>query len=216
MAEEYNIAEGNDSRERILSAARDRFFAYGFSKVTMDELASDLGMSKKTMYRLFPSKDDLLDKVMAWHTASMQRHIAEIVDSGDDFIAKFVTLWTSMGRMLSRLSEHFRDDIRRCRPDIWRRVEEFRRKVILASFSRMIEEGVQRGLVRKDVHKDVIVLIYLSALQGIITPTVLAQSSFSIDEAFSSIMRVYLDGILTDEARAELHRTLTAHEKGLL
>ena len=52
-------------RDRILEKARDMFFKLGFSKVTMDEIAFELGMSKKTLYRYFKTKKNLYTK-LSW------------------------------------------------------------------------------------------------------------------------------------------------------
>jgi AcrR family transcriptional regulator len=57
----------DDVKKRIMLEARSLFFRYGFSKVTMDETAEALGMSKKTLYRYFPSKEDLLQEVTNEH-----------------------------------------------------------------------------------------------------------------------------------------------------
>ena len=58
-----NVVNEEETKERIVQRARDEFFAHGFSKVTMDELCDELGISKKTMYEHFNSKDELLDAV---------------------------------------------------------------------------------------------------------------------------------------------------------
>ena len=59
-------AESNPSvRQRIVDAARGHFFSHGFRSVTMDDLAEELGISKKTLYAHFPGKFDLLEAVLA-------------------------------------------------------------------------------------------------------------------------------------------------------
>ena len=55
--------EDDAALKRITTAARQHFFAHGFRGVTMDDLARELGMSKKTVYASFPSKADLLRAV---------------------------------------------------------------------------------------------------------------------------------------------------------
>src|SRR3954471_21859596 len=62
-----NVHTENEVRNRILTEARGLFFRYGFSRVTMDEAAETLGMSKKTLYRHFPSKEDLLEAATTDH-----------------------------------------------------------------------------------------------------------------------------------------------------
>jgi AcrR family transcriptional regulator len=53
------------NRQRIIDAARAHFFSHGFRSVTMDDLAVELGISKKTLYAYFPGKFDLLEAVLA-------------------------------------------------------------------------------------------------------------------------------------------------------
>lgn len=197
------------TKERIIEAARDTFLAKGFSKVTMDELVQQLGISKKTMYQHFRSKDELLDAAVEWQMMEVGSNIRGITQSSDDFVTKLYNLWKFIGQFMCHVSSQFRDDIRRFRPDIWKRIEEMRRKMILGNFSKMIDEGIRLGLVRNDVSKDAMVLMYLSAVQGVVNPETLAQYPFSIEDAFRTIMRIYLDGILTESARKHFHTKIS-------
>ncbi len=198
-----------DIQQRIIEHARDRFFASGFSKVTMDELSADLGISKKTMYQFFPSKNDLIDRVIALQMAEMAGLINASMKNPESFIDKLYATWLVIGRMACRISKSILDDMRRYRPDLWKRIDEMRKKVIVENFTRLIDEGIGRGLVRSDVNKQVVVLMYLSSIQGVVNPELLAENSFSAEEALKTILIVYLDGILTDTARQEFHRHLS-------
>ncbi len=190
-------------RERIIEAGRDRFYAMGFSKVTMDELVGELGISKKTMYKYFSSKDDLIDAITEWQMIRAVGKVKEIVDSRIDFIEKMHNLWAFIGETYSRMSKQYHDDMRRFRPDLWQRIEEFRRKHLIENAAKLIQEGIKRGVFRKDVNKEVLVLLYVSAIQGVMHPEILVQHSFSAEEAFKTILRVIFDGILTDQVREE-------------
>ncbi len=190
-------------KERIVTHAREKFLSDGFSKVTMDELSQNLGISKKTMYQYFESKDELLNAVMELQMREVGGRVNSILSSSEDFISKLVNLWTTIGRMVCRISKQFQDDMRRYRPDLWKRVDTMRREIFQKHFGKMIDDGIRHGLVRNDVNKDVIVLMYISSLQGVVNPTVVSENSFSTEEAFKTIMRVYLDGILTEEAREQ-------------
>ena len=199
-----------ETQQRIIEHSRDRFFASGFSKVTMDELAAELGISKKTMYQFFPSKDDLIDRVIALQMAEMTGMINAVSKNSEDFIDKLYATWLVIGRLACRISKYILSDMRRYRPDLWKRIEDMRRKVIFDNFSRLIDEGIERGLVRTDINKQVVVLMYLSSIQGVVNPDVLAENSFSAEEALKTILSVYLDGILTDTARRQFHQQISA------
>lgn len=190
-------------RQRIIEASRDRFYAMGFSKVTMDELVGELGISKKTMYKYFSSKDHLIDAITEWQMIRALGKVKAIVDPPIDFIEKMHNLWAFIGETYSRMSKQYHDDMRRFRPDLWRRIEEFRRKHLIENAAKLIEEGIKRGVFRKDVNKEILVLLYVSAIQGVMHPEILVEHSFSAEEAFKTVLRVMFDGILTDQAREE-------------
>ncbi len=204
------------ARERIVEAARGLFLAQGFSKVTMDELSEELGISKKTLYQNFRSKDDLLDAVIEWQIILLTGKMREVVESSDDFIDKIYSIYMSVGKMICQVSKQFQDDIRKYRPDLWKRVEEVRAKQVLGGFSHMLDEGIRLGLVRDDLNREIVLLMYLSAIQGIINPEVLVRSSFSTEEAFQTILRVYFDGILTETARKLFHSKISLHQSSII
>src|SRR6186997_1504181 len=65
-------------RQRIVDAARVHFFSHGFRSVTMDDLAEELGISKKTLYAHFPGKIDLLQAVLADKFACVEATLKEV------------------------------------------------------------------------------------------------------------------------------------------
>ncbi len=199
-------------KERIISSAQERFFALGFSKVTMDELVSQLGISKKTMYKFFASKDELVQAITEWQMIHVASKVKEIVNSPTDFIEKMHNLWTFMGEMYSRMSKQYHDDMRRFRPDLWKRIEEFRHENLIENATKLIDDGIKLGVFRADVNKEILVLMYVSAVHGIINPDVLISHPFSAEEAFKTILRVIFDGILTDQAR-QYYRSRFTNEK---
>jgi AcrR family transcriptional regulator len=198
-------------RERIVEQAREKFFANGFSKVTMDELVQELGISKKTLYQYFPSKDDLVNAVIEWQIIRFSTEIHRIVDTPGDFIEKIYTMYSTIGRMICKISKQFQDDIRRLRPDLWNKIDAVRSKLIYGGFSGMLDEGIRLGMVRGDLNRDIILLMYTTAIQGIVNPEVLVRSSFSGEEAFLTILRVFFDGILTGPARELFHKKIVVH-----
>ena len=76
------------NRQRIVDAARGHFFSHGFRSVTMDDLALELGVSKKTLYAHFPGKFDLLEAVLADKLTGVEATLKEVTRAHpDDFPA---------------------------------------------------------------------------------------------------------------------------------
>ena len=140
-----------EERERIMAKAQDRFRQYGFAKVTLDELASDLGMSKKTIYKHFESKEELLKEVIRSITRAMSERIERIVSSDLPFDIKAKKLLTDIGTTLGMFSRQLQLDLQRYVPELWTEIEEFRRRQILDKLSRMFEQGIREKAFRHDV-----------------------------------------------------------------
>jgi AcrR family transcriptional regulator len=199
----------NTIRERIVGSARERFLTMGFSKVTMDELVSELGISKKTMYQHFRSKDKLLDEVIEWQIITVTGHIQEVMKSSADFIDRMYNMWATMGKWSCQIRKQFLEDLRKFRPDLWTRIHDHRQKFLLGHVSQMIDEGIRLGFVRSDVNKEIMALMYLGAVQSIVNPEVISQHSFSTEEAYKTVLQLYLDAILTDNARKHFHKRIS-------
>src|SRR5215813_3346058 len=92
---------GDPSRQRIVDAARVHFFSHGFRSVTMDALAEELGISKKTLYAHFPGKFDLLEAVLADKFQGVERMLKEVTRAqAHDFPATLQELLTGTQREL--------------------------------------------------------------------------------------------------------------------
>src|SRR3989338_9081030 len=152
----------NHIKNRIIDTAEKRFSQYGFRRVTMDDIASDLGISKKTLYLHFKSKEDI-----AW--AVKER----------------------MHKDIGRLLQKAKKDI----PDLWRECESFREKEIYKYIGGILEEGVRKGKIRKDIDTKIAVMAYLGAIKMIIQPDILMENILKIEDAFDNILKIFLEGI---------------------
>ncbi len=201
-----NILTEMSTGDRIVKIAAERFFSSGFSKVTMDELAYELGMSKKTLYKFYPNKIALLHAAVETTLDSLKNGFEEILaDCNLEFTAKLQTVLTFMGMQVSKfLQKSFLRDLQRTAPEVWERIEFFRKEMIHTRFARLIDEGMRSGAFRNDVSQDLVVLVYFSAIQRIINPETLAQLPFTSHDAFQAIFTLLLEGLLTDESRDKL------------
>jgi len=193
----------SEVRTRILNKAREHFFRSGFTKVTTDEIAAELGMSKKTLYKFFPSKEKLLRGAVETHLKETEVGIQRVLRDGRiDFVEKLKRLMKFIGEQLSRLGKPFIHDVRRNAPEVWREVDEFRRTRILSEFGKLFKQGAQKGVFRSDFDLQLILMMYTSAVQEMVNPEVLSQLPNSAAEVVDTIIKVIFEGMLTDEARA--------------
>lgn len=197
------IQTEQEPKERIISHAEDRFLSSGFNKVTLDELSSELGISKKTMYKFFPSKDDLLKTIIRALQRRVEKNIISIVHSEKPTAQKLAEFMLFIGKIAGRLSRAFQMDVQRFAPGIWKEMDSFRREKITVYFGALIQEAKKEGIFRSDVNDQIVFMMFLNSVQSIVNPEVLSQHSFSPKEAMYTIFHVIFEGSLTDEARKE-------------
>jgi AcrR family transcriptional regulator len=194
---------------RILEAARERFMRYGFSKVTMEEIASDLGISKKTLYKHYSNKEQVLQGVARIFTQQAQEAIGKIFDDPTlPFLEKLQSIMSAVAVQSSRFAPQIIGDIARNAPNVWQEVHAFREKRIKA-FGNLIREGIQQGYLRQDLDEELVMKIYLGAAQNIMDPTSFAEARHTPKQALATLLAVLFEGMLTERGRTEYTSPLT-------
>jgi AcrR family transcriptional regulator len=189
-------------KERILHKAGEMFLQFGFSRVTMEEIAVELGMSKKTLYRFFPGKEQLLKEMITGMRCKLEDYVLELWGNNEmPFLEKLKNLMNYIGNQSTTLRGPFAHDLQKNFPLLWEEINESRRTHSLEKFNLLINEGMEKGVFRKDIDQQIIVLLYMNAIQGILNPEVLAKLPYTVNQVFESIIRVFLEGIFTEEGR---------------
>jgi len=200
----HKEAVGEAVRKRIVADARARFFVHGFRRVTMDDLAAELGMSKKTLYAHFPSKTALLQAVIVDKFQEVEANFQRIgAQSLPDFLANLEQLLACVQHNTEEIHPPFIRDVQREAPELFKLVEERRRAMIHRHFNKLFKEGRKAGTVRKDVPADLIIEILLGATQSIVNPEKLMQLHLTPKTAFTAVLRVVLEGALTRSRRPQ-------------
>lgn len=190
-------------RERIIRAARNRFLTLGFSKVTMDELAFDLGMSKRTLYRHFPGKRELLRHSMLAQVERVSTGLERIMGRDSTSMERLSRVLVMLHEELPGPSGRALADIRRNAPDIWEEVDRRRVEVVRGHFRRLIEDGRAEGTVRQDIDPDLFLLILVTLIQRLVNPETLVRLPLTAPQLLEEIIRLLSIGILTDTGRRD-------------
>ena len=190
------------TRQRIVDAARAHFFSHGFRTVIMDDLAAELGISKKTLYAHFPSKIALLEAVLDDKFAEVEAKLKKITRvHPHDFQAALHELVGNAVRELDELKPPFVRDMRQKAPHVFKMVERRRANLIEHFFGKLFVEGQRSGMVRKDLPARVMIEILLAAVQAIVNPTTVEELGLTLRTAFAAVVNVVLEGVITRKGR---------------
>jgi AcrR family transcriptional regulator len=192
----------DDVRQRIVAAARAHYFSHGFRSVTMDDLAAELGISKKTLYVHFPDKIALLEAVLADKFAGLSAQLEEIARQyPHDFSTALHELLAHTQRALDEIKPPFVRDMRQKAPHVFKMVERRRADLIERFFGKLFLEGQRTGMVRKDLPAQLMIEILLAAVQAIVNPVKVEELGLTPKTGFVSVLNVVLDGVLTRKGK---------------
>jgi len=190
------------NRQRIVAAARIHFFNHGFRSVTMDDLAEELGISKKTLYAHFPGKFDLLEAVLADKLTSVEATLKEVTRGRSrDFPATLRDLLAGTKRELDEIKPPFVRDMRQKAPDVFKLVERRRAALIQRYIGELFVQGRRAGMVRKDVPARLIIEVLLATVQSIMNPAKMEELGMMPQEGYAGILKIVLEGALTSKGR---------------
>jgi AcrR family transcriptional regulator len=156
-------------RERILAVAAEKFEQYGLRRVTMDDIAHELGMSKKTLYKVFRGKEALVDEYVQ---RSMEQRLGEVftaMESADKVTDCFGAVYRRIFAFSSKISPPFMRDLKREYPQIWERVQ-LRRARGLQRYTALIRKGVAQGEIRPSIDPEIATGIISAVINNYMVP----------------------------------------------
>ncbi len=170
----------------------------------MDDLAAELGMSKKTLYGSFPRKIDLLRAVLFNKFRSIETDLDRLTGRNvNDVLVALHELLACVQQHTAEIQPPFVRDIRREAPDMFELVQSRRRALIQRYFGKLFDDGRRAGIIRRDIPTRMMIEILLSATEAIVNPAKMAELGLTPKTGFSTVITVILEGVLTDKGRAK-------------
>ncbi|PJZ69717.1 AcrR family transcriptional regulator [Leptospira perolatii] len=181
--------------ERILERTLLLFLSSGFSKTNTDDISSHIGISKRTLYRYFETKEKLIDAVFSYMREKVKAKFDTVLsETTKEPFDRFKTLLFFVSDLGSKMSKSFAQDVEKARPDIYEMMKNFRRERI-KSMTGLLKEAQIKKQIRSDIDPELAVDILLATVDGILNPTYLANSKHSNLSAFEAIISIFLEGL---------------------
>jgi TetR/AcrR family transcriptional regulator, cholesterol catabolism regulator len=177
----------------------------GFNNVTMDDLASDMGMSKKTLYAHFPSKSALVKGVLTQKLDEAEQELGSVAsEKSGDFIDAIHQLAAHLQKHSAEVQPIFVRDLSRDEPALAEYLVARRSKIIEKSFVQLLACGRDAGQIRDDIPIEFLIEVLLAGLETIAVPRHLASHDLSLTECLNRILSIFLYGVFTEKGRRTL------------
>ncbi len=180
-------------RDRIVAAARSIFLSEGFRRVTMDDLAASLRMSKKTMYQHFPSKIALVEAVLHDKIASVQAALSATSDAAS-FEDKLAGSLETIMRVVEEVRPPMMRDLETETPHLFGVIQTARAEMIRSHFGSLLKEGQREGLMRRDIPVPILVRLLIGMANTLVTPSALGEFDITARRGFEIVLGIFLEG----------------------
>jgi TetR/AcrR family transcriptional regulator, cholesterol catabolism regulator len=195
--------ESEESKKsRILEYSFKKFTTLGISQVTMDDIARGVGIGKGTLYKFFPSKEELLLSTIEYFASKVENAIDEILsDEKMSTVEKLNLFLTTVAKRLSLINPSILTYLERSMPEAYEKMEKTRERIILHNLVRLFEHGKKSGIFDPQVDVNLISHILVGSINHITNSQVLDTMNYSFDRLFTSVVSIILKGCLTEEGR---------------
>lgn len=180
---------------RIREKARELFMRYGIRSVSMDDIAAQLGMSKKTIYQYFADKNELVMEVMEAEIVTMQSECLQDSQRATNAVDEIFI-------MVDRITEQFRSmnpviiyDLEKFHVRAYQRFLEYRNKFLLDIIRKNLQWGVKEGLYRPEIDIELLAKFRLESMMIAFNIDLFPPSKYNLAQVTREIIEHFVYGV---------------------
>ena len=196
-----------EDQNKIVELTEEKFFRDGFYKTTLDEIASELKMSKKTIYKFFPSKDELVMAIAKFFMNKMKSQILPALSTDKNAIEKLADLINILAKASEKISTKRMEEIKRHYPGLWIEIDRFRTEMMFGNITKVIDQGKKEGLFI-DYPTNIVMNVLVASVRNIVNPDFILNNNFSIIEAARYAFKIIIGGIVTEKGKKIFNQTI--------
>jgi len=200
-------------KERIQQKARELFMRYGFRSVTMDEIAGQTGISKKTLYQFFEDKDALVEAVMRSELDYMQTQCTKQMKEAENAIEEIFLDMDAMEIVMDAMNPQIVFDLEKFYPKTFEKFKKHKKNFLLDVIKKNLERGIEEEVYRNDFDVDIIARFRLESAFLIFNPELFPHIKYSLNKVSTEIYYHYLHGIATPKGKKLIDKYILQRKK---
>lgn len=190
-----------ETKLKIIETATEQFMRYGVRSVTMDDIARQAGVSKKTIYQEFSDKNQLVFETFQAALNSDKCAIEQFPQHKVDIIAHLVQMSRYIRERFANINPLIMNEIQRYFPQSWQLFEDFKKDFVLKEIVELLEEGKKVGYFRPEINSEILGMLRLEQMMLSFDPIKFPPSKFNILELQIEIFEHFLYGIFTNKGK---------------
>ncbi len=168
---------------------------FGVRSVSMDDVARETSISKKTLYQCFRDKDDLVRRTLSTHLDAVEEKIESVMASIQDPIAQLEAIAAFVLEHNKEINPSLLYDLRKYYPDSFHLFSRSREQVFRKQVRQNLESGIALGLYRTDLNIEIVTSLYLGNVSNLLNPEVFPDREPSFEARYRELIRYHLYGV---------------------
>ena len=188
-----------NKEEQIIVKASEIFLTHGIKSLTMSDMATKLGISKKTLYNFVSDKNDLVKKCIQYHIDANECEMKQACEISHNAVEELINFSKIAGSKMKLIHPSIFYDLQKYHPEAWEIIRNFEDQAILELTIHNLQKGIDQGLYRKELNINIIANLYVSVVQSIFNNTAEIQERISITEYYFEIFNYHIRGIANEK-----------------
>ncbi len=183
--------------EKILLGAQDLFFKYGIKSITMDDIAKNLSMSKKTIYQYFKEKDEIINTLMTEKIKEDEIQFSEVHINSANVIEEFFAVMKCMADRIGKINPVLFYELQKFYPEVWKKFLLFKENFVRKMVEDCMKRGQEQGYVRKEISTPILSRLRMEEIELGFNSHVFPTDKFTIIDVQLAMTEHFLYGICT-------------------
>jgi AcrR family transcriptional regulator len=202
----------DDKKREILTQATAIYLKYGIKSVTMDEMARQLGISKKTLYSYVADKNELVEQCVLLEHEDEVCRIGEISKTHENAIDEILAISNSVAAELKKIHPSIFFDLAKYHPNALKIMNTHKRDFVRGCVIDNLQRGIKQGLYRSDINVEVVSTIYLATIDNIMLGDIFPESHDKLDLIYKEFFNYHLRGIANQNGLEYLNELIKQNE----
>jgi hypothetical protein len=195
--------------DKICNTTEKMFLKYGVKSITMDDVARELSISKKTLYQYVTDKDDLVKKTIQLHIGSMDSVCMNVISSEDNAIRQTLKIAEMIINMHKELNPGLIFDLKKFHPESYLIFTQHRESQIQKQIIDNLKLGISQKLYKKDINIELTAGFYIAAIENCLSNEVTILNHFPFAEKYDYLVNHHMLAICTPEGLSYFNKNKT-------
>jgi len=193
-------------RDRILSEAFSLFSKYGIRGVTMDQIACELGISKRTLYENFKDKNTLLSIGVEHFRKIMHKEASDVLKNASNVIEGIYFIGKHGEKMRKRVNPLFLEDIRKFYPEVYKQISDKNPYNEFSIMQNLITKGMNEGIFNKGLNPELVNVFWHAIMNIFMNEENFPRDRYNQEDLLKNTIIPYLIGISTEKGKGLIEK----------